>query len=53
MMDKTKSIGASGYHFERVFSEGEFIASGMLALPKGAKKPNKNSYTSALVSYID
>ncbi|KAJ3185765.1 hypothetical protein HDU85_001124 [Gaertneriomyces sp. JEL0708] len=47
-----KTIGAGNYKFEKVFSEGEFIASGILVMPKGSEKPNKNSNTSAMIFYI-
>jgi Mif2/CENP-C like len=50
-MTNPKSVpGGSSYKFQKVFSEGEFIASGVLILPKGAKKPNKNSHQSAMVN---
>ncbi|KAI8905721.1 hypothetical protein DFJ77DRAFT_478762 [Powellomyces hirtus] len=42
----------SGYKFQKVFSEGNFIASGVLVMPKGSEKPNKNSQMSAMVFYV-
>ena len=47
-----RNVGGSDYQFQKVFSEGEFLASGMLVLPKGAQKPSKNSHQSAMVFMI-
>jgi centromere protein C len=44
-----RTVGAGDYRFQKVFSEGDFLASGVLYLPKGAHKPNKNSNASAMV----
>jgi hypothetical protein len=49
MLDTNRTIGAGEYKFQKVFSEGEFIASGVLELPVGASKPIKNSHSSAMV----
>jgi hypothetical protein len=49
MLTVNQSVGAGKYSFQKVFSEGEFLASGVLDLPKGAMKPNKNSHKSAMV----
>lgn len=49
MLSISKSVGAGKYSFQKVFSEGEFLASGVLDLPKGSMKPNKNSHKSAMV----
>jgi threonine synthase len=53
MLETTRTVGAGDYSFQKVFSEGEFLASGVLELPKGAKKPNKNSHSSAMVIRIN
>jgi hypothetical protein len=53
MLETTRTVGAGDYSFQKVFSEGDFLASGVLELPKGAKKPNKNSHSSAMVMEID
>ncbi|KNC97677.1 uncharacterized protein SPPG_07141 [Spizellomyces punctatus DAOM BR117] len=47
-----RTIGAGDYKFQKVFSEGEFIASGILVMPKGSQKPNKNSNQSAMIFYV-
>ncbi|KAJ3010953.1 hypothetical protein HKX48_007123 [Thoreauomyces humboldtii] len=47
-----KTTGAGDYKFQKVFSEGNFFASGMLVLPKGSQKPNKNSQSSAMIFVV-
>ncbi|KAI9096414.1 Mif2/CENP-C like-domain-containing protein [Phlyctochytrium arcticum] len=45
-------IQSGDYKFQKTFSEGDFIAAGVIVLPKGSEKPNKNSNSSALVFYV-
>ena len=52
MLQTAQSVGAGNYSFQKVFSEGEFLASGILELPVKAKKPSKNSHNSAMVKQI-
>ncbi|KAL1918730.1 uncharacterized protein VTP21DRAFT_2752 [Calcarisporiella thermophila] len=40
------------FSFQKVFSEGEFFSSGIVVLPVGAEKPNKNSRESSMVFYV-
>ena len=47
-----RTVGAGDYRFQKVFSEGDFLASGVLVLPKGAKKPSKNSHQSAMIFVV-
>lgn len=47
--DVNRSVSTGSYNFQKVFSEGEFIASGVLELPVGSSKPSKNSHGSAMV----
>ncbi|KAI8906862.1 hypothetical protein EDD86DRAFT_209980, partial [Gorgonomyces haynaldii] len=51
-MVQPAAVGAGEYKFQKIFSEGEFIASGVLVLPRGVKKPTKNSHESAMVSSL-
>ncbi|RUP48913.1 Mif2/CENP-C like-domain-containing protein [Jimgerdemannia flammicorona] len=51
-MLKPKAVNNQAYMFQKVFSEGEFMSSGIVLLPKGAEKPNKNSRASAMVFYV-
>lgn len=44
-----RTVGAGDYKFQKIFSEGRFFASGMLVMPRGSEKPNKNSNGSAMV----
>ncbi|KAK6092867.1 mitotic fidelity of chromosome transmission- protein [Batrachochytrium dendrobatidis] len=44
-----RTVGAGDYRFQKVFSEGDFLASGVLALPRGAKKPIRGSGDSAMI----
>jgi hypothetical protein len=53
MLNNSRTVGAGEYSFQKVFSEGDFLASGVLELPKGAKKPSKNSHSSAMVLFVD
>ncbi|KAJ3162448.1 hypothetical protein HDU86_004930 [Geranomyces michiganensis] len=46
-----RSTGGS-FKFQKVFSEGTFIASGILAFPKGSKKRNSNSKRSAMIFMV-
>jgi hypothetical protein len=48
-MLRLKNTSSGDYKFQKVFSEGEFLASGMLLIPKGREKPNKNTHQSAMV----
>ncbi|KAJ3273732.1 hypothetical protein HDV01_004011 [Terramyces sp. JEL0728] len=52
MLETHKSIGSGDYRFQKVFSEGDFIASGVLEISKGAEKPNKNSHASAMIFVV-
>ncbi|KAJ3336684.1 hypothetical protein HDU91_001703, partial [Kappamyces sp. JEL0680] len=52
VLDTNRSVGAGEYKFQKVFSEGEFLASGVLELPPGATKPSKNSHSSAMVFIV-
>jgi mannose-6-phosphate isomerase-like protein (cupin superfamily) len=47
-----RTVGAGDYRFQKVFSEGEFLASGVLYLPRGSQKPNKNSNASAMIFVV-
>lgn len=46
-------VGAGDYRFQKLFSEGEYIAAGVLVIPKGAQKPNKKTDQSTMVSPFD
>ncbi|KAI8925269.1 Mif2/CENP-C like-domain-containing protein, partial [Entophlyctis helioformis] len=47
-----KYMGAGSYKFQKVFSEGNLLASGILVLPKGSQKPPKSSGNSALIFMV-
>ncbi|KAJ3298535.1 hypothetical protein HK104_010590 [Borealophlyctis nickersoniae] len=47
-----RTMGHGDYRFEKIFSEGNFVAAGVLLLPKGSEKPNKNSLASAMIFVI-
>ncbi|KAI8820168.1 Mif2/CENP-C like-domain-containing protein [Fimicolochytrium jonesii] len=47
-----RNIGAGDYKFQKVFSEGNYIASGVLVMPKGSHKPNKNSAQSTMIFVV-
>ena len=49
MLELGRTVGAGEYSFQKVFNEGEFLATGVLELPRGATKPSKNSHSSAMV----
>ncbi|KAH6571257.1 hypothetical protein BASA60_007265 [Batrachochytrium salamandrivorans] len=51
-MISPRTVGAGDYRFQKVFSEGDFLASGVLALPRGANKPSKNSHESAMIFVV-
>ncbi|RUS14235.1 Mif2/CENP-C like-domain-containing protein [Endogone sp. FLAS-F59071] len=51
-MIKTTAVSNQTYMFQKVFSEGDFMSSGVVVLPKGAEKPNKNSRGSAMVFHV-
>jgi hypothetical protein len=51
-MLRLKNTSSGDYKFQKVFSEGEFLSSGMLLIPKGREKPNKNTHQSAMVLTI-
>ena len=53
MLETSRTDGGGEYKFQKVFSEGEFIASGVLELPVGTSKPVKNSHSSAMVLFTD
>ena len=53
MLQSAETHGAGNYSFQKVFSEGDFIASGILELPPNSKKPSKNSHNSAMVKIIN
>ncbi|KAJ3173611.1 hypothetical protein HDU88_002699 [Geranomyces variabilis] len=50
MLDLRPTGGS--YKFQKVFSEGTFIASGVLVFPKGSKKPNSNTKRSAMIFMV-
>ena len=52
MLDTTRTVASGEYSFQKVFGEGEFIASGILELPSGSSKPSKNSHGSAMVIFV-
>ena len=52
-MVEPRTVGQGDYRFQKIFSEGEFIASGVLVLPKDGQKPAKNSHQSAMVYSIN
>lgn len=52
MLNLSKTQTPGKYSFQKVFSEGEFLASGVLDLPKNTMKPNKNSHKSAMIFVV-
>lgn len=52
MVDANRTVSSGDYSFQKVFSEGEFIASGVLELPHGSTKPSKNSHGSAMMFVV-
>lgn len=50
-LDTSRTVGAGEYSFQKVFNEGEFLATGVLELPEGSTKPSKNSHSSAMVNH--
>jgi len=51
-MVNARSTTGGEFKFEKVFAEGDFFASGVLVLPKGAQKPSKNSQHYAMVLFV-
>ena len=49
-MIEPKQAASSDFMFQKVFSDGEFIASGQVVLPVGGKKPSKSSKDNTYVS---
>ena len=49
-MIRAKPAGSGEYRFQKIFSEGQFIGSGLVILPVNGQKPTKNSHDSALVN---
>lgn len=48
-MLRLRSTSSGQYKFQKVFNEGDFLASGMISIPKGKEKPSKNTHHSAMV----
>ncbi|KAL2916049.1 mitotic fidelity of chromosome transmission-related protein [Polyrhizophydium stewartii] len=46
------TVGEGDYRFQKVFSEGDFLASGILVLPQGAHKPSKSSSDAAMIFVV-
>jgi hypothetical protein len=42
--------GKAEYGIARTFTDGKFMNAGLLVLPKGSKKPDKNSGANTIVS---
>lgn len=51
-MIEPKQSTNSDFAFQKVFSDGEFVASGQVVLPVGGKKPSKSSKDNTYVSIL-
>jgi len=51
-MVKPKQVHNHDYLFQKVFSEEDFMSSGIMVLPPGVEKPNRNSGESAMVFFV-
>lgn len=44
-----KLVKGQGFYFQKLFSEGEFLNSGVIELPKDGKKENRSSHDNAFI----
>lgn len=51
-MLKPRPVNNQNFQFQKTFSEGTFMTCGILALPKGTEKPNRNSDYSSMVFHV-
>ena len=51
-MLRARAVNNERFRFQKIFSEGDFMSSGVVVLPRGAEKPNKNSRACAMVFVV-
>lgn len=51
-MIETKPAGKQNYRFQKIFSEGDFLAGGLLEIPVNEKKPLKPARDNSYVSFL-
>ncbi|OBZ65784.1 Centromere protein 3 [Grifola frondosa] len=51
-MVQPKPAANSGFYFQKIFGEGDFIAAGQLVIPSGGEKPTKGTKDNTFVFYV-